>query len=193
MRWPGFDVPWIVSAPVFIAGAEVPVAAAPPTEAPGRVTVLPTADDWVVEHHRTTTATRTVNGDRNTFGFTFVPELTGQFAALVHPLDPTEAFDEIRFTVSADRPRRFSVQVRLPGRGEGERWVRSVYADATPREVRVRLDTFEPADRATSRRPVSARLQSLLFVVDGPHTIPGSSGRLEISGVTLHSPVMSER
>ena len=59
--------------------------------------------------------------------------MIGQFAALVHPLDPVEAFEEIRFTVRADRPRRFSVQVRLPGAGGGARWVRSVYADTPPR------------------------------------------------------------
>jgi hypothetical protein len=146
-----------------------------------------------VEHHRATTALRAADDEGTRLTFTFAQEVVGQFAALVHPLDPAEAFEEISFTVRADRPRRFSVQVRLPGPGEGERWVRSVYADTTSREVRVRLETFEPADRPTSRRPIAARLRSLLFVVDEPHTVPGSSGTIEISAVSLRTPATSGR
>jgi hypothetical protein len=160
---------------------------------PGEEIALATTGPWVVEHHQSTTASQTATGASNTFTFSFNDQDAGQFAALVHPLDPSQAFEEIRLTVRADRPRRFSVQVRLPGRGEGERWVRSVYADETSREIRVRLEDFEPADRPTSRRPVAARLQSLLFVVDEPHTVHGSSGRLEISAVSLRGPAMSAR
>ncbi len=193
VRWPGFDVPWIVSAPVFVLAPRDHPTPAPLVAPPGRVVRLPPDGDWVAEHHQATTATRTGNDQGNSLAFTFADTIVAQFAALVHPLDPVEAFEEIRFIVRADRPRRLSVQVRLPGPGEGERWVRSVYADTTPREVRVRLDTFEPADRQTSRRPIAARLQSLLFVVDEPHTVPGSSGRLEISAVSLHTPATSGR
>jgi hypothetical protein len=193
VRWPGFDVPWIVSAPLFVSAPLDTPSPTPAVATPGRVISLPPDGAWVAEHHRATTATRTGNDQSNSLAFTFAETVVGQFAALVHPLDPVEAFEEIRFTVRADRPRRFSVQVRLPGPGEGERWVRSVYADTTPREVRVRLDTFEPADRQTSRRPIAARLQSLLFVVDEPHTVPGSSGRVEISAVSLQAPATSGR
>jgi hypothetical protein len=193
VRWPGFDVPWIVSAPVFVPAPRNNPTPAPPVASSGRLLSLPPDGAWVVEHHQATTATRTGNEQGNSLAFTFADTVIGQFAALVHPLDPVEAFDEIRFTVRTDRPRRFSVQVRLPGPGEGERWVRSVYADTTPREVRVRLDTFEPADRQTSRRPIAARLQSLLFVVDEPHTVPGASGQIEISAVSLQAPPTSGR
>ncbi len=193
VRWPGFDVPWIVSAPVFVPAPSNTPTPAPPVAPSGRLLSLPPDGAWVVEHHQATTATRTGTEQGNSLTFRFADTVIGQFAALVHPLDPVEAFEEIRFTVRADRPRRFSVQVRLPGAGEGERWVRSVYADTTPREVRVRLDTFEPADRQTSRRPIAARLQSLLFVVDEPHTVPGSSGRIEISAVSLQAPATSGR
>ncbi len=193
VRWPEFDVPWIVSAPVFVPAPEENPTPSPPVAPPGRAISLPPDGAWMAEHHQATTATRAGYDRGNRLVFTFADTVIGQFAALVHPLDPVEAFEEIRFTVRADRPRRFSVQVRLPGPGEGERWVRSVYADTTPREVRVRLDTFEPADRQTSRRPIAARLQSLLFVVDEPHTVPGSSGQIEISAVSLHAPAMSGR
>jgi hypothetical protein len=192
VRWPGFDVPWMVSAPQFVpmlAEAALPQ----PPETAGRIVSLPPDGPWAIEHHRATTATRATVGDMNVLEFGLAPTVVDQFAALVHPLDPAEAFQEIRFTVRAERPRRFSVQVRLPGGGEDERWVRSIYADTTPREVRVRLDEFVPADRTISLRPVAARLQSLLFVVDWPHTVVGTSGRLEISAVSLHAPATSER
>jgi len=193
VRWPGVEVPWIISAPVFVPSAVTAPDLAPPQTPPGRVVRLSPDGAWVVEHHRATTAARSADAVANRLTFAFAPEVVGQFAALVHPLDPTEAFEEFSFTVRADRPRRLSVQVRLPGPGEGERWVRSVYADTTPREVRVRLETFEPANGPTSRRPIAARLRSLLFVVDEPHTVPGSSGTIEISAVSLRTPATSER
>jgi hypothetical protein len=193
VHWPGFDVPWIVSAPVFVPAPEAAPTPAPPTAPTGRVISVPPDGAWVTEHHQATTAARTSTEQSASLSFRFADTVVGQFAALVHPLDPVEAFEEIRFTVRADRPRRFSVQVRLPGPGEGERWVRSIYADTTPREVRVRLDTFEPADRQTSLRPIVARLQSLLFVVDEPNTVPGSSGRIDISAVSLQTSTTSGR
>lgn len=193
VRWPGREVPWMMSAPVFVTPPMTAPATAPDAPALGQVIALAPSGPWVVEHHPATTASQTSTGAGNTFTFAFNNQNAGQFAALVHPLDPSQAFEEIHLTVRADRPRRLSVQVRLPGPGEGERWVRSVFADETPRQIRVRLEDFEPADRPTSRRPVAARLQSLLFVVDEPHTVRGASGRLEISAVSLRGPATSER
>lgn len=192
VRWPGVDVPWIMSAPVFVPPTEAAPDVAQAVSGHIEEIALAATGPWAVEQHQATTASQMTTGAANTFMFTFNDQDAGQFAALVHPLDPSRAFEEIRFTVRADRPRRFSVQVRLPGNGDGERWVRSVYADETPREVRVRLEDFEPADRPTSRRPVAARLESLLFVVDEPHTARGSSGRLEISGVSLRGPTSGQ-
>lgn len=193
VRWPDIDVPWIMSAPVFVPPAAADPAVAPDQPVPSQEIALNATGQWTVEHHASTTASQVATSGSNTFVFTFNDQDAGQFAALVHPLDPSQAFEEIRFTVRADRPRRVSVQVRLPGSGDGERWVRSVYADETPRDVRVRLEDFEPADLPTSRRPVAARLQSLLFVVDEPHTVRGMSGRLEISAVSLRGPATSGR
>lgn len=194
VRWPGQDVPWIVSAPVFVTGPEVPPGSVEPPLPSGRALPIATgasATRWLVEHHpATTTSWRGDDPQHTEWLFSLAKgSAPGQYAALVHPLDPAESFDEIRFTVEADRPMRFSVQVRLPeNAGGGERWVRSVYADTTPREVRVRLVDFSPAERQTSRRPVAARLQSLLFVVDAPNTPPGAAGKLRFSAVSLHAP-----
>jgi hypothetical protein len=197
VRWPGQQVPWIVSAPLFVPDVmlgDIPgEAAAPQTEEsipPRRTITIGAGGPWAVEHHPASSAAWRAVDQATEFSFGLARGAsTGQFAALVTPLNPSESFDEVRFTVSADRPLRLSVQVRLPDdSGGGERWVRSVYADATPRDVRLRLEDFEPADRPTTRRPVAARLQSLLFVVDGPHTPPGVSGRILVSAVSLHGP-----
>ena len=192
VRWPGHDVPWIVSAPVFVPPPVVPAVPEPPRPS-GRDIAIPTgvgASTWVVEHHPATTTSWRGDAAHIDWSFSLVPGTApGQYAALVHPLDPAESFDEIAFIVEADRPMRFSVQVRLPDHaGDGERWVRSVYADTRPRAVRLRLSDFMPAERDTLRRPVAARLQSLLFVVDAPHTPPGAAGRLRLSAVSLHAP-----
>jgi len=193
VRWPGQDVPWIVSAPVFVASQEESATPTEPELPPGRTILIATgasAPQWLVEHHPATTTSWRADGHHTEWLFSLAKgSAPGQYAALAHPLDPSESFDAIRFTVEADRPMRFSVQVRLPEHaGGGERWVRSVYADTTPREVLVRLVDFSPAERETSRRPVAARLQSLLFVVDAPNTPSGASGTVRLSAVSLHAP-----
>jgi hypothetical protein len=75
---------------------------------------------------------------------------------------------------------RLSVQVRVPGGADGQRWQRSVYVDSTPREVVVDLADMQPVDRRTALRPVSARVQSILLVVDTVNTRPGTSGEITI-------------
>jgi hypothetical protein len=95
------------------------------------------------------------------------------------------ALERIRFTGRADRPMRLSLQVRVPGGPDGRRWRRSVYLDSTPRTIDVRLGDMEPVGPATSLRPIVARVQSILFVVDTVNAQPGSSGTVWISGVTL--------
>lgn len=197
VQWPGADIPWIVSAPLFVPGdaPRVPPTAPDAGAAPLAITRLSGDGPWTVEHHPATTAAwRAVDGATELSFSLARGSAPGQYAALVSPLNVTDSVQEIHFTVEADRPMRLSVQVRLPDNGgSGERWVRSVYADQTPRDVRVRLEDFTPAGRPTTRRPVAARAQSLLFVVDAPHTLPGAQGRFTVSAVSLHGPVTSER
>jgi hypothetical protein len=80
---------------------------------------------------------------------------------------------------------RASVQVRLPGAGAGERWRRSIYLDQTPRALTLRLEDFEPADGPTTRRPVAARVRTLLLVVDTLNSLTGTSGTIWLSEMTL--------
>jgi hypothetical protein len=109
----------------------------------------------------------------------------GQYAALAVAVTPDAGIDRVEFTMRADRPMRLSVQVRLPGGRDGQRWRRSIYVDDTARPVAVRLQDFEPADTPTSRRPIVAPIQTLLFVVDTVNSRPGSAGTLWLSDVAL--------
>lgn len=193
VRWPGVSVPWMVSAPVFVPppADRTPPAPQDLPPAPGeRLVAIPAQGPWRVEQHPASRGEWTAAAGATQFTYTLGPGRgTSQYTALVHGLDPSDSFDEVRLTVSADRPMRFSVQVRMAGPAGGERWVRSVYADPQPREVRLRLEDFEPAEPGITRRPIAARLESLLFVVDGPHTPPGSSGRLVLSSIALRAPI----
>jgi hypothetical protein len=73
----------------------------------------------------------------------------------------------------------------LPGAHDSERWGRSVYLDSTPRAITVRMADLSPQGFSATRRPIVARIKSLLFLVDTLHTAPGSSGVVQLSNVRL--------
>jgi hypothetical protein len=91
----------------------------------------------------------------------------------------------VSFRASADKPMRLSVQVRRPleGSGEGERWLRSIYVDSTPRDITVMFDDMRPVPPARTAHPPLDKVHALLFVVDTEHTPPGTSGRVLIDGL----------
>lgn len=188
--WPGWDVPWMVAGQ-WIGG--------PPqtdnitvrdvsSSSPERMRV-PADRGWVIEQHPGSRTEWTSESGRTRATFALGGgRPMGQYAALVHEVPTEIGVDEIEFDIVASRPMRVSVQVRLPEAMRGERWMRSVYADTTPRRVRVALRDFTPAERPVTRTPVSARIQSLLFVVGWPHTAPGSEGWFDVSNVVLRGP-----
>lgn len=190
--WPGWDVPWIVAGR-WIGDATQPLVEDTPSQsdvAESAVRLRLSPDEgWAIEQHQSSRTNWTSTGAGTRATFTLGSgRSAGQYAALVHPLPTDLGVDEVEFDIVASRPMRVSVQVRLPDAMRGERWLRSVFADNTPRHVRVRLSEFIPADRPISRTPVSAHLQSILFVVDSPHTPPGSQGWFEVSNVALRGP-----
>jgi hypothetical protein len=91
---------------------------------------------------------------------------------------------------------RLSVQLREPGReagaeggGEaaaeaGERWHRSVYLDATPRDITVYFDDLTPRGVTSRPQPTLANVHSILFVVDTVNTPLGGNGTIWIDDVT---------
>ena len=200
--FPGGSAPWLMSNPIVIDGGRsgVPFEGRGRADGPGpggrgRGGVSANSDTpleplspiaWRIEHDPSSSGT--VAGAAAQPEFTFVLGSAvshGQYAALVAPLQMERGANRIAFVGRASRPVRISIQVRLPGGRDGERWRRSVYLDQSPRSVELRLEDFEPADAPTSRRPVAVPLQSLLFVVDTVNAAPGSRGIIWLSEIAV--------
>lgn len=186
--WPGASVPWMMSNPIVLTDDRgtppaSPVALAPPAE---RRVIAVDSPSWTIEKEPSSEGTRRPDAGRLRFDYRLGPGAArGQYAALAVAVSPDAGIDRVEFTMRADRPMRLSVQVRLPGDKGGQRWRRSVYVDDTARPVVVRLQDFEPADAPTTRRPIVAPIQTLLFVVDTVNTRPGSAGTIWLSDVAL--------
>jgi hypothetical protein len=80
---------------------------------------------------------------------------------------------------------RVSVQQRAPKGRDGERWERSIYLDATPREVVVPLADMRPAGTVSQAALPLAAVDTLLLVVDRVHARPGAAGRFGVSNVRV--------
>lgn len=186
---PATTLPWLLSNPIY-GGEEDPVPATDAPELPVtlRYMPLPSAGGWAVERNATSTGTAAADGGATRFAFALGPGVAlDQFAALVSSIGEAwsaEGFDRVQFTVRADHPMRLSVQLRLPG-SEDRRWRYSAYADQTPRTIVAPLEQFQPVNRATSQRPIVARVRSVLFVVDTLNTRPSTTGSLWISNAAL--------
>ena len=87
----------------------------------------------------------------------------------------------VAFRAHASRPMRVSVQARRPE--SGERWRRSVYLDAEPREVIVRFADMTPVGSSRTFDPALA--DTLLFVVDTTNTLPGTAGSFTLENLRV--------
>jgi hypothetical protein len=185
---PGASAPWIVSNPIGIGAwaPTLPGGTEPPPE-PEDVLRLPmTPTPWTIERDPASSAQLSQDGAELRFGFALAPgQPRGQYAALVTDVGTASGVDRVQFTARAAAPLRLSLQVRLPGAGEGQRWRRSVYLDTTPRQVTVDLQEFEAVERSTSQQPIVAPVRTLLFVVDTLNSRTGSEGVFWISDVAL--------
>ncbi len=187
----GFAMPWVVTNPLYLVAPPVPAVPAlpPPPVADDVVTLLTPGGDWAIEHGPTSEGAVAQHDDALRFRFrvgTVRPGL--EYSALARSMgDGLESFDRIEFIGSASAPMRVLVQFRLPGGVDGERWSRSVYLDQTPRPITVRMIDVLPVGVAPSptRRPVVARVKSILFVLDTLNTAPGTSGEVILRNVRL--------
>jgi hypothetical protein len=139
--------------------------------------------DWRIEKNATSSATIQTPDDRLVLSYQLgAGEPAGQYVALSAPAgaDPIE---RIEFAASARAPMRISLQVRVAGGPDGQRWGKSIYVDETVRSISVRLSDLQPIDRRTALRPVVARLQSVLVVIDTVNTRTGSAGELSLRNV----------
>ena len=73
---------------------------------------------------------------------------------------------QLAFSGRASQPMRVSVQARHPG--TGARWRRSVYLDATPRDITVAFEEMIPVAASGTFDP--AATDTILFVVDTMNT-----------------------
>ncbi len=191
VAFPGASVPWILSNPITIGSAGMaPGEPGPPDEMTPAVKSLAVPLDpaqWTIEREPTSEGRLgTASGGGIQFDYRLASGVPrGQYAALVNPVRREARIDRVQFTARASGAMRLSVQVRLPGSREGQRWRQSAYIDPTPRTVVLRLQDFEPADVSTSRQPIAAPLHALLFVVDTVNTLPGTAGTVWISDVRL--------
>ena len=185
--FPGATVPWLVSNPIVLGNTARP---APPPGgdedlAEGIHVPLDPAQ-WTLEREPTSEARFAAVDGALQFDYRLAEgDPRGQYAALVNGVRREASVNRVQFAARASAPMRLSVQVRLPGGRDGERWRHSVFVDTTTRSITVRLADFEPADVATTRRPIAAPVQALLFVVDTINTKPGTAGTIWISDVRL--------
>ncbi len=109
-------------------------------------------------------------------------ERAGQYAALGVSVG-TALAEKVRLSFGgrASQPMRVSVQARHPG--TGARWRRSVYLDATPRDVTVAFEDMIPVAASGTFDP--AATDTILFVVDTMNTAPGTSGTFTISDLQV--------
>ena len=178
-------VPWIVSN--VVAGGPLPADAAPHSSAADAREVA--VSSWRPEHDPRSKAEVQASTDGAALEFELAPAPRGsQYAALVGDVaGGLAAAEAVRFEIRASRPMRVSVQLRYPGHA-GARWGRSVYADASPRPVRLALADLLPLDGSTSSAPNPAEAASLLFVVDLVNARPGDQGRFTVRQLAVSGP-----
>ncbi len=187
----GAFAPWLVTNPIYGRVSDAPARGPAPLPVGGTSTPLPVDQHWGVEREpdsdgqvdRDPLEPRAVR-----FRYRLAPgPPRGQYAALVAlPFTLSPEASALDFTVSADRPMRLSVQLREPDGGtHGFRWRRSVYVDASARQVRVRFDDLRAVAPNRRPHPVPPDVHALLFVVDTVNTSPGESGTVILRDVGI--------
>jgi hypothetical protein len=173
--------PWVVTNPIYVRPTLV--TSAPSTLGAPRV-IVPIAgsgspDGWTAETAPDSTATL---ADGDTRGRVRLAWQLGSgreaFTAIRVATPPAlRDFDRLIVRASTDRPMRVWVQLRTPADG-GRRWGRSVYLDATPREVALPLLSFMPLDATSAPDVPLDQVSALLLVIDTVHARPGDRGTL---------------
>jgi hypothetical protein len=115
-----------------------------------------------------------------------------QWAALVwgtpigHAPINVADFDRLTFTARAERPMRFSVQLRTLEIGRPlHRWQRSVFLDTFDQEHTVYFKDFVPSAASDPVKPLLDQVSQILFVVETTHAKPGTAGRFWIKSAAF--------
>jgi hypothetical protein len=189
--------PWMVSNPIFETTVDPPAEqqAAPSASnaAPGPPLAsepLAETGEWVVEKDGLSRGDleRLDGQGPARLDFALGPGRGSRWVAVAIPLggataERLSASGTLRFHLRAAAPMRVSLQLRTASESADLRWVRSVYVDATPREVVIPVSSLRPvgpAAGATTPRAAS----TVLVVVDQTNTLPGTHGSLWIERAT---------
>ena len=185
-------VPWILSNPIYIGPIDIvqPLSdhRSPPVAFAIHYDNGP-ATGWAIEHREASAGALdvvpAVGGTQLSFRYALGGTISASpFAALVMLAGSVlPEYDRLIFTARADRPMRLSVQLRASGGEVEERWHRSAFLDASPREISVYFDDLMPRGFTRTPRPVLSNVDSLLFVVDTMNTRLGANGRIWIDDV----------
>lgn len=113
--------------------------------------------------------------------------VVGQYAAaVVNTSGGIAPYRAVTFTARAEAPIRLSVQLRQEGSdGQGWRWQRTVFLDASETTRTLRLDDFRPMGPTLTPRAPLEHVSSVLLAVDQTNTSPGSAGRVWFKRVAL--------
>jgi hypothetical protein len=193
-------VPWILSNPIYVRPDAAAGVAAPVTASSSKSDIVRSvryadgpATGWRVEQSPLA---------KGALDVTAAPQGTeillryglggtrseGSFVAAAMPANGIAGYDRLLLTVRATKPMRFSVELRVPGGLEGERWSRSVYADETVRQVTVPFSDMRSRGETSTPRPALDRVDTVLFVVDTLNTAIGSNGQLWLDDVAFGRP-----
>jgi len=185
-------VPWIVSNPIYV-GREVDGTVISDSRSEAFEFAVQYEDglasDWEVETSEASLgamdAVSTVDNTQLSLRYGLGGTATANpFVALAMPAGPVLIdYDRLIFTAWANRPMRFSVQLREPQGEAGERWHRSVYVDSVPRTISVYFDDFRATGDASRPLPNLENVEAILFVVDTVNSPLGASGTLWIDDV----------
>lgn len=174
-------LPWIVSNPIFIG---IPERAPEPQRTDGSALAASPPLAWRGEKDTSSTAEVAALENGVRLRYRMGPGAPhDQFAAAAaQPPSNLGAARGLAFTVQAEGPVRFSVEIRARG---DRRWQRSIYADTTPRDVVVSFDEMRPIAPNTDPHPDIAAADAVLLLVGISNTPPGAGGQLSFSDVSL--------
>lgn len=202
----GRRVTWLVTNPIYLRAADPPLPPASTAATAAPAAVERSTDDftapnaWLIEADPQSkaswralpaapapSAAATTSAIGATLELTYALRAGGRFSQYAAFVTPPHVgwigrATRVSFRGSADKPMRISVQVRRPLErpGDGERWQRSVYLDATPRDVSVRFDDMRPIFPARTPQPPLAQVHAFLLVVDTDNSAPGRAGTIRI-------------
>ncbi len=185
--------PWIVGNPIRVGPAATPQPPGAPDTGGPSVPLEEASNTWGVEHDPRSTAILDRQGGVGLSYKLAGSDTPSSFAAIGATTGIPPVATGLVFTARADRPTRVSVQIRIPTAGEGLRWHRSVYLDASPREIAVPFAEMTALGAARHETLRLSAVRTILFVVDRVNSLPNSSGRFTIGNVRFSSPSASRK